>query len=96
MNRLLHEEFSEVIERFVGALARVLPDLPREQVFFRLLFVAGVMAHTMLNVEKLGLFMGGALEKPDLDRVFDEMLEFAERGCASGAVGGGEGGRAAP
>jgi hypothetical protein len=86
MNRLLLQEFGEVFQRFVSALGTVLPELTREQVLCRFLFVAGVMAHTMLNVEKLGLFMGEKGKVPELDQVFEEMLNFVCRGC--GGVGG--------
>ena len=39
-------EFSEIARCFTGALARALPDLPAEEVYWRFHFMVGAMVHT--------------------------------------------------
>ncbi|NNL85066.1 MAG: TetR/AcrR family transcriptional regulator, partial [Myxococcales bacterium] len=44
---LILDQFREVIERFVSAIARTLPELPLREVALRFQFGLGVMIHTL-------------------------------------------------
>jgi AcrR family transcriptional regulator len=52
---LIRKNFGEVIERFMAALQRALPELPSEELRWRVLFMGGAVAHTLLGV---GIVMG--------------------------------------
>jgi AcrR family transcriptional regulator len=52
---LIRKNFGEVIERFMAALHRALPELPPEELRWRVLFMGGAVAHTLLGV---GIVMG--------------------------------------
>jgi AcrR family transcriptional regulator len=73
---LIRKHFGEVIERFVNALARALPELPLEELHCRAFFCIGIMAHTLLaardivgntgevTTERLVAFMGAGFRAP--------------------------------
>ena len=44
---IVRRHFGLVIERFVGAMRRALPDLPEQELLWRVHFMTGAMAHTM-------------------------------------------------
>jgi len=45
----MRKHFGIVVERFLGAVARALPDLPREELLWRAHFCVGCLAHTLLH-----------------------------------------------
>ncbi len=47
MRQIVERHFHESAMRFVGALARALPHLGREELMWRVHFMIGAMAHTM-------------------------------------------------
>jgi AcrR family transcriptional regulator len=73
---LIRKHFGEVIERFVTALARTLPELPSEELHCRAFFCIGIMAHTLLaardvvgpagevTTERLVAFMSAGFRAP--------------------------------
>ena len=73
---LIRKHFGEVIERFLKALARALPDLPPEDLYCRAFFCIGIMAHTLLaardivgvagevTTERLVAFMSAGFRAP--------------------------------
>jgi AcrR family transcriptional regulator len=73
---LIRKHFGEVIERFMKALARALPELPPEELQCRAFFCIGIMAHTMLaargivgsigdvTTERLVAFMSAGFRAP--------------------------------
>jgi tetracycline repressor-like protein len=73
---LIRKHFGEVIERFMKALARALPELPPEELQCRAFFCIGIMAHTLLaardivgatgevTTERLVAFMSAGFRAP--------------------------------
>ena len=73
---LVRRHFGAVIERFMQALARALPDLPPEELECRAFFCLGIMAHTLLaareiagstgevTTERLVAFMSAGMRAP--------------------------------
>lgn len=45
----VHDLFAEVMARFKHALATALPEIPKEELFWRLHFVLGAMSYTMAS-----------------------------------------------
>jgi AcrR family transcriptional regulator len=67
--------FAPVVDRFIAAARRALPDLPEEELFWRLRAAAGAMSFTMLEahaqsedyqfrVRRLIAFLSGGLRAP--------------------------------
>ena len=73
---LIRKHFGEVIERFMKALERALPELPPEELRCRAFFCIGVMAHALLasgdilgttgevTTERLVAFMSAGFRAP--------------------------------
>ena len=73
---LMRKHFGEVIDRFMKALARAMPELPPEELQCRAFFCLGIMAHTLLaardivgaagdvTVERLVAFMSAGFRAP--------------------------------
>ena len=59
--------FSEVWGRFLAALCAALPDLPQEEVAWRLHFAIGSMSHVLQKLPKLPKPIGGLIELSDED-----------------------------
>src|SRR5690606_30684318 len=47
VRQFLAEEYAEVLERFLGALYRALPDVPREEILWRFHFMMGAMSYAI-------------------------------------------------
>jgi len=71
----IKNEFVPLVNRFIAAARRALPDLPEEEFMWRLRAVAGAMAYTMLEVSastedlnrrvhRLIAFLSGGLRAP--------------------------------
>ena len=81
-------EFREVIDRFGAAFGRCLPQLGPEEVTMRMMFMAGAMAHTILNVDRIAVFHGRRMEVPETDDLVRQMVRFVAGGfqeCVPGA-----------
>jgi len=81
--RMLLSAFREVVERFVAALARALPDLPPETLFWRLHFMAGAMAHTAAFGRLAYAISHGRCDPDDTGRMIDELTAFLTAGLAA-------------
>ena len=74
------ENFGEVVQRFTAALGRALPHLDRPDVFWRLLFTVGSMAHTMALSDKLPSISGGVCAIEDAESTIRRLLPFVVGG----------------
>ena len=72
--------FSKVIERFIAAFQRACPELPATELLWRIHFAVGVMAHTLLDSERIRRISGGACDTSDVEGVADRMVQFAAAG----------------
>ena len=86
VSRELVEEFREVVERFGAAFGRCLPRLTPAEVTMRMMFMAGAMAHTILNIDKIAAFHGSSMVVPPTEELVRQMVDFV----ASGFAGKGE------
>lgn len=82
-------QFTEIARRFVAALHIALPRLPEEEVFWRLHFAVGIMAHTMNDLQRLKLFSRGRCADPDIDHTITRVVRFLVAGFRSPAPSSG-------
>jgi AcrR family transcriptional regulator len=76
-------EMKEVAQRFLNAFQRALPDVPPSEVFWRLHFTIGAMAHTLAAswiIEKLS---GGLCDPSDVDGKIERLIAFVVAGLES-------------
>ena len=86
MKPLLEKEFGEVAGRFVGALGKVLPELPKEELFWRFHFLVGGMLQTLTLQVPLGL---GPSEETYQEK-FQRLIRFAKAGFLAPGQSSGE------
>ena len=80
MQSLFFQQFAEVRDRFVGPLTESLPELPMPELFWRMHFVIGAMAHTMSCGAAIEYFSAGACRAGDIDQALTRLVEFAAAG----------------
>jgi AcrR family transcriptional regulator len=84
--RVLRQHFGVVIERFTAALHRAVPGLPMPDLYWRMHFTAGAMAHTLRAGRDMELISGGQCDGSDTDRVIRRLVSFLAAGFRSPAV----------
>lgn len=86
--------FSQVFARFTAAFAKALPNLAAEERLWRLHFVLGAMAHTLVSAVKLEELSCGLCNSADTDTMVERMVTFAAAGLTATppAPSGGESG----
>jgi AcrR family transcriptional regulator len=81
--RVLREYFGEVIQKFSAALHRALPDLPMPELFWRMHFTAGAMAHTLRAGQDMALISAGQCDTSDVEMVTRRLVGFLAAGFRS-------------
>lgn len=66
--------YEPVIDRFKGAFARALPQLPREELYWRMHFMVGVLAYCMAGSDMMRLIASCRLCDPLDSRTLTERL----------------------
>ena len=79
-------ELAEAIRRFKAAFARALPDLPRQELLWRVQFMVGGMAHTLAGTQIIEAVHGDTLDTRDLGGLVERMVRFFCAGLAAPAV----------
>ncbi|THF60245.1 TetR/AcrR family transcriptional regulator [Pseudothauera rhizosphaerae] len=75
VRQFLAEEYAEVLERFLGALYRALPDVPREEILWRFHFMMGAMSYAIAGTDALQLFAGN-FDDADPARLMPRLMSF--------------------
>lgn len=75
------KHFAPVIRRFVPALHRALPKLESKEINWRLMFVAGAMAHTMMWSETSAAM--GIPKLDDPEETLEMLVQFAAAGMTA-------------
>lgn len=73
-------QFDEVKTRFVEALGEALPHLSRNDLFWRMHFVVGVLCHTLADHHRLELLSDGRCDPDDVESLVSQLVPF----CAAG------------
>jgi AcrR family transcriptional regulator len=80
MRDVLRNDVSH-LERFANALMAARPDLPKEDVFWRLHFVLGMVHNNRFaEFDRLHHLSGGITREGDVESLLRRMLDFAEAG----------------
>lgn len=83
MREVLKNDVSH-LSRFADALLAARPDLPREDVFWRLHFVLGMVHNNRFaEFDRLHHLSGGITREGDVDALMGRMLDFAEAGFSA-------------
>jgi AcrR family transcriptional regulator len=76
----LTSPFDRVFMRFESALSGILPELPEEELMWRMHFIVGAMIHTWTSHTDLGRLTGGVCILSDEDTMVKRLVSF----CAEG------------
>ncbi|MCZ6689495.1 MAG: TetR family transcriptional regulator [Planctomycetota bacterium] len=77
------EQFREIRERFGPAFRRTLPDLAKEDFFWRLHFSIGAMAHTLADPQRLEAISDGACDPYDEEETVTQLVQFLSAGMGA-------------
>ena len=80
---MLNQQVAAVAERFMPAFQKTLPRVPPVDLFWRLHFLVGAMAHTMADAERLGEFSGGLCNPDDTEGTVQKLVIFLAAGMRS-------------
>ncbi len=73
-------QFRPTMERFLEALALVLPDLPHPELLWRLHFFIGSMAHTCAAGDLIQVMSSGACDADDVEGILRRLTSYAAAG----------------
>jgi len=83
MREVLRNDVSH-LERFANALMAARPDLPKEDVYWRLHFVLGMVHNNRFaEFDRLHHLSGGITREGDVEALLNRMLDFAEAGFSA-------------
>jgi AcrR family transcriptional regulator len=80
VNRVYKRHFAVVTERFRVALGQALPDLSKQEVLWRQLFMVGTMTHLMALGQILPTITGGVCEISDRPMLVERVVRFLAAG----------------
>ena len=83
--RLYKEQFEPLAQRFIPAFQRALPDLPRDELIWRLHFAIGALAHTMAASKMLEMMSGGRCNVSDVEGTLARLKAFVIAGFTAPA-----------
>ena len=78
--RIVHKHFAEVLRRYGEALKRSLPEVPLPELFWRMHFSIGAMAHALCAGHQLRIISGGACDGSDSDAMLHRLVDFIAAG----------------
>ncbi len=74
---LFKDQFKEVAERFLPAFAKACPHLGPGELMWRVFFVIGAMAHTLMDSFDLNSYSEGLCDPRDVDATTAYLVQFA-------------------
>ena len=77
------DQFRVVIHRYSTALSRALPELSSEEIHWRFLFMAGLMAHTILWTHDMPVLPGVPSLGTDVEATIEHLVGFTCAGLRS-------------
>lgn len=82
----LETQFQRVAGIFMQALGKALPDVPVEELVWRMHFMAGAMIHLLTHAELVRRFSKGAAGSPSMDTSFARFKRFVAAGLRDGQL----------
>ena len=86
VQKYFDEKFGPVIERFIVAFERAVPELSNKERGWRMHFAAGLMVFTLLEGEKLKHYSHGLCDPANVDEAIEQMVHFAAAGLRATAL----------
>ena len=71
---LIAEHFNETSRRFIEALAKALPQIGLEELYFRFHFLLGAQYYTLLNPNRIYDLSGGLCDPADAEKALRHMV----------------------
>src|SRR5215831_15652669 len=87
MPRIVEKHFRSTALRFVASLRRAVPDLPQDEMMWRVHFMVGAMAHTMCSAPIFPLMAG---DTADMELRMKRLVTFLSAGFRAHATAGRE------
>jgi AcrR family transcriptional regulator len=84
--KLLAKAFDQSSRRFIEAITKALPDLPRAEVEWRFHFMLGVMFYTMANSGRIQALTGGRCDPGNVALAIEHMIPYLAAGFHSAPV----------
>jgi len=79
-HRLMVSKFGPIVEVFQTALQESLPGLPAQELWWRVHFAIGAMAHTLRWSQQMELIPGDAATPPDTEVTLGRLISFLSGG----------------
>ncbi len=76
VRQFLAEEYAEVMDRFLGALFRALPEVPRAEILWRFHFMIGAMAFAIAGLGGLSELIDDTPQDDDPARLLPRLMSF--------------------
>lgn len=83
---MLETRFGETIQRFIQAFTHACPHLPPEDMFWRIHFTVGAMAHTMNETKRIRMVSKGLCNPQDTEKVIQQLVTFLSAGFKARAI----------
>jgi AcrR family transcriptional regulator len=80
VQKLIRSHMQEIFSRFTASMQRVLPDLPREELLWRIQFVMGAMQRALLVSSREDLPPADSCKKLDAEALLGRLIGFAAAG----------------
>ena len=80
VQKIFEKQFSELGRCFTFAFQRALPDLPLEELFWRIHFLVGSLAHTLTGQNVLEFLSGGLCNTSNMEAAVDRLVAFTAAG----------------
>jgi AcrR family transcriptional regulator len=84
--KLLSKAFDHSSRRFIEAIAKALPNVPRAEVEWRFHFMLGVMFYTMADSGRIQALTGGRCDPGDVNLAIEHMIPYLAAGFRSAPV----------
>lgn len=85
VQQIMNNQFRAIAARFIPAFQRALPQLPAEELFWRIHFTIGALAHTMTDSHRIAFLSGGACDSQDIEGMQECLLTFLAAGLRAAA-----------
>lgn len=79
----LVEIFQEMIDRYLAAVRKTLPDIDEKDLFWRMHLSFGTMVYALTHGDRVALFSKGRIETPEPEEILDRLIQFTAAGLRS-------------
>ena len=84
--KILSKAFDQSSRRFIDALVKALPQIPRAEVEWRFHFMLGAMFYTMADSGRIQALTSGRIDPGDVKRALHHMIPYLAAGFRSAPV----------